>query len=131
MDAAKRIAQMKWIIIDEVSMLSANLLAEIDMHLRSVMTQVNKMKCDDRDMDRSFGGINILFVGDFMQLDPTTGIGLNKIPSAWIKKGRKYAPSATDEHGHFLFWGQGEGSVQGVTVLSECKRHEEDDTWLM
>ena len=52
MDAAKRIAQWKWIIIDEVSMLSANFLAEIDMHLRTVMTQVNAMK---RDENKSIG----------------------------------------------------------------------------
>ena len=46
-------------------MVSANLLAELDMHLRTVMSHVNEMKRDATNIDRSFGGINILFVGDF------------------------------------------------------------------
>ena len=88
-------------------------------------------KKDKRNMNRSFGGINVLFVGDFLQLDPTAGIPLNRIPTAWIKKGRKFAPGASDEHGQALFWGQTDGCVQGVTILEECKRHEEEDAWLL
>ena len=46
-------------------MVSANLLAEIDVHLRTIRAHANEMKKDSQGEDRPFGGINILFVGDF------------------------------------------------------------------
>ena len=56
---------MAVVIIDEVSKISAILLAELDMHLRTVMSHVNEMKRDNFNRDRRFGGVNILFVGVF------------------------------------------------------------------
>ena len=97
-------------------MVSANLLAEIDTRLRTIMSHVNEMKRDKTNLDRAFGGINLLLVGDFQQLDPTGGTPINAIPTAWIRRGRKYAPGATDEHGQYLFWGQDKNSVQGVIM---------------
>ena len=97
--ASQRIAQWKWLIIDEISMVSANFLAELDMHLRQIMTDVSLMKKDTYGIDQPFGGINILFVGDFHQLDPPTGAPINAIPATFIQNSRQYAPGATDEHG--------------------------------
>ena len=62
MAASQRIAQWKWLIIDEISMVSAICLAELDMHLRQIMTDVSLMKKDTHRIDQAFGGINILFV---------------------------------------------------------------------
>ena len=102
MDAAKRVSHWRWLIIDEVSMISANFLAELDMHLRAIMSQVSITKRDTQNIDRPFGGINILFVGDFHQLDPPTGTPINAIPTCFIKNARKYAPGATEEHGQYF-----------------------------
>ena len=85
MDAAKRVSHWRWLIIDEVSMISANVLAELDMHLRAIMSQVSITKRDTQNIDRPFGGINILFVGDFHQLDPPSGTLINAIPTCFIK----------------------------------------------
>ena len=101
--ASQRIAQWKWLIIDEISMVSANFLAELDMHLRQIMTDVSLMKMDTHRIDQAFGGINMLFVGDFHQLDPPTGTPINAIPASFIQKAREYAPGATDEHGEYIF----------------------------
>jgi ATP-dependent exoDNAse (exonuclease V) alpha subunit len=56
---AKRINRTHVLIIDEVSMLSSNMLDMIDLVCREV-----------RQSDESFGGIQIVLVGDFFQLPP-------------------------------------------------------------
>ena len=59
LDAARQVPHWRWLIIDEISMVSANFLAEVDMHLRNIMSQVSVTKRDARNIDRPFGGINI------------------------------------------------------------------------
>jgi len=56
---AKRINRTKVLIIDEVSMLSANTLDMVDMVCREV-----------KQNGEAFGGIQIILVGDFFQLPP-------------------------------------------------------------
>ncbi len=50
------------IVVDEVSMLSAQLLVLLDTRLRPMYKH-----------DQTFGGISILLIGDFIQLPMTTG----------------------------------------------------------
>ncbi len=57
--ARTAIKKIGFLIIDEVSMLSASLLTEIDAFLRGV-----------KNYDKFMGGIPTLFSGDFMQLPP-------------------------------------------------------------
>lgn len=52
--------EMELLIIDEVSMLRADLLDAIDTTLRSVR----------RERSKSFGGVQVLFIGDLLQLPP-------------------------------------------------------------
>ena len=40
MDVAKKVLQWKWLFIDEISMVSAKLLADMDMKLRSVIRDI-------------------------------------------------------------------------------------------
>ena len=82
------------------------------MHLRGIMSQVSATKRDVANMDRPFGGINILFVGDFHQLDPASGTPINAIPTGFLRKARQYAPSATEEHGQYIFGGIGPGCAR-------------------
>lgn len=56
---AKRIRRTKILIIDEVSMLSAETLSMIDAVCREI-----------RESPESFGGMQIVLVGDFFQLPP-------------------------------------------------------------
>jgi ATP-dependent DNA helicase PIF1 len=58
---AKRIQKAKVLIIDEISMLSAGALSMIDAVAREV-----------RHDTRPFGGLQIVFCGDFFQLPPIT-----------------------------------------------------------
>jgi ATP-dependent exoDNAse (exonuclease V) alpha subunit len=56
----KLLQELELLIIDEVSMLRADLLDTIDFVLKSVRRQQHK----------AFGGVQVLFIGDLMQLPP-------------------------------------------------------------
>ncbi len=56
---AKRIQKTQVLIIDEVSMLSGNVLSMVDAVCREI-----------RQQDRAFGGMQVVLVGDFFQLPP-------------------------------------------------------------
>lgn len=55
----RRVRSAQVLIIDEISMLDANLLALVDQALTSL-----------RGSDKPFGGLQVVFVGDFFQLPP-------------------------------------------------------------
>ena len=119
MDIAKRVLQWRWLIVDEISMVSAKLLAQMDVKLRGVIRQIGTAKEGADKRDRSFGGLNVLLCGDFWQLDPPDGGFLANIPREYIQKARQYAPAPTVSHGQSLLWGGGEHGVQGVIELQE------------
>ncbi len=61
---AKRIAQTKVLIIDEISMLDAGTLDSVERVCRAV-----------RQNEDPFGGMQVVFVGDFFQLPPISKSG--------------------------------------------------------
>ena len=84
-------------------MVSAKLLAELDMKLRTVMSDVCTLKKGHRGETRAFGGINVLFVGDFWQLDPPKGGFLGAIPVEFLRKSMKFDPKPDVAHGQSIF----------------------------
>lgn len=56
----KVLQELELLVIDEVSMLRADLLDTIDFVLRNIRRQTHK----------AFGGVQVLFIGDLMQLPP-------------------------------------------------------------
>ena len=64
---ATELKSLKFLIIDEVSMIPCNLLQQISSHL------IN-MRGADPNCD--FGGIHVIFLGDFYQLRPCSGKAL-------------------------------------------------------
>ena len=65
------------VIVDEVSFADADLLELVDISLRDLMQQDMKM----------YGGLNIVFLGDFRQLEPVNKDPLYRDPSnkRWFK----------------------------------------------
>ncbi|MDP3685526.1 MAG: PIF1 family DEAD/DEAH box helicase [bacterium] len=61
---ARRIGQTHVLVIDEVSMLDAQVLTDVDRVCREVKRNA-----------QPFGGIQVMFVGDFFQLPPVTKEG--------------------------------------------------------
>lgn len=63
--ALRRIRDAQRIAIDEISMISAELIQKIDVVMRKV-----------RDVNAPFGGVQMLFLGDFLQLPPVVKGGI-------------------------------------------------------
>ena len=128
LDVAKRVLQWRWLIIDEISMVSAKLLAEVDVKLRRVVRDICMGKTNARGRERPFGGLNVLICGDFWQLEPPDGGFLANIPVEYIQRARKFQPAPTISHGQALLWSGPTTGFHGVTELVECERC--DDPWL-
>ncbi|WP_066630149.1 helix-turn-helix domain-containing protein [Labilibacter marinus] len=99
--------KMELLIIDEVSMLRADLLDAIDLILRSVR----------RERDLPFGGVQVLFIGDLLQLPPVVK------EDEWRVIGAYY-PSA------FFFSAQVLRQMPPLYVELEKIYRQSDDTFI-
>ena len=90
---------LRFIFIDEISMVSAGLLHALDKEVSRVVRQrgTYKMRSDDSEDVRPFGGINLVVLGDLWQIPP---VGGNIICSNPL-----LAPSESVRKGLKLFWG--------------------------
>lgn len=61
---SKRISKASVLVLDEVSMLSSNMLTMVDAVCKAV-----------KQSEEPFGGLQVIFVGDFFQLPPVTRFG--------------------------------------------------------
>jgi len=73
-DKKRVIRQMDVLIIDEVSMLRADLLDALELTIRRV-----------RENNLSFGGVQVLFIGDLMQLPPVVKPEESEVLSKFYK----------------------------------------------
>jgi ATP-dependent DNA helicase PIF1 len=82
----KRIQRTRVLIIDEVSMLSTNMLDMVDMVCREI-----------KQKSEAFGGIQIILVGDFFQLPPIFRKDLSEDKqTSFIKYEKRYGIFAYD-----------------------------------
>ena len=103
MEISKFLEQCRWLVIDEISMISAQLLSEVDNKLRRAIRDVEATKKDENLLERPFGGINVIFCGDFWQLDPPSGTPLASIPSELLADVRQFAAAPDVQQGHAFF----------------------------
>ncbi|KAF5338632.1 hypothetical protein D9611_012774 [Ephemerocybe angulata] len=119
--AAKRLfdewRKVTYFVIDEVSMISAQFLAAASSKLRTA-------KGDDaRASQKPFGGINMIFLGDFFQLSPPTqpslfSYKLVRKPSFLEARNN----GGIDAIAGAYLWRQ----VSTVVILKQSKRHADD-----
>ena len=127
MECAGRSLQWRWLILDEFSMVSAELLAQLELRCRELMRDLSLAKYDDTGKVRPFGGLNVILAGDVYQLPPPKGTFLGDIP--WdLLAGRKSTRQAPGHQGQTLLWGEAAAGMQGVTELVRCERTQ--DAWL-
>jgi len=122
-EQAKRAAHWRWIFIDEISMVPANLFAKMEERLRQTKPSADRFKRAVDGRDRPFAGINIVLVGDFKQLPPPQGGYLADIPRHHLLGPNSKAPDVMAENGRLLLWEEIEGVVE-LTERERCK-----DAW--
>ena len=64
---SRDICNMRWLIIDEISQVTAELLAQCEHNVQCMM-QANGTYKNGPDGVRPWGGLNVLYVGDFQQV---------------------------------------------------------------
>ena len=100
LETAKRVLQWQWLIVDEINMVSAKLLATMDMKLCSVIRVLGTEKLNQLGVERLFGGLNVLMCGDFWQLPSPDGGYLGDIPFEFIRNARTYVRTKACTHEH-------------------------------
>ncbi|CAJ1331064.1 unnamed protein product, partial [Effrenium voratum] len=81
-EAAKRMSYWRWLVVDEISMVNARLLAQVEQRLRAVVPSASQWKRGVAGESRPFAGVNVLLLGDFYQLPPPSGGYLADVPSS-------------------------------------------------
>ena len=122
-----RLVLSRWLLIDEVFMLSAQFLAELESTVRGGISETSPYKTGPVG-HRSWGGLNLLTFGDSYQLDCPEGTPLYHTPSAYLPRCLRKPETISATRGLDLFWEDNENeSMQGVTELTthfRCK-----DSW--
>ena len=96
---AKVWADRHYLIVDEISMMDCRMLVNLHKNLRSIKAA----------QDMYFGGVNVIFIGDFLQIPTVSGLDLYKDkPSQW-------------DQGHELW-----RSLNAIVLLTEQMRQSED-----
>jgi ATP-dependent DNA helicase PIF1 len=70
---AKRLLDIHYLVIDEVSMLSADVFEQLDTAVRAVYKILAKKYHTFHNVTRPFAGIQIILSGDFLQIPPVSG----------------------------------------------------------
>ena len=125
-EVAKRMANWRWIFVDEISMTPAQLLALMEQRLRQVKPSGAPWKHDPNGEVRPFAGINFIGIGDFKQLPPPQGGYLASIPHQQRvgPHDPSKAPDVLVDAGQRLMW----DSIQGVVELTDRERCK-DEWW--
>lgn len=100
---ASTLNSMRWLVIDEISQVTAELLRICELESKEKMSGVDTHYHDESGCVRPWGGLNVLFVGDFLQLPPPgKGACLSSVPDDIIVKLTAWKPNVTQ--GLKLIW---------------------------
>ena len=109
-----RCLNLRWILIDEISMVSAELLSELQFLVRQAVRKPGTYKVRPDKTIRPFGGNNTLLFGDWWQLRAVRATSLFDHPSK--------VSSDLAHEGLLLIWGQNRDSLQRVWELMQPMR---------
>ena len=118
-------AQMRWLVIDEVSSAALQVLGIVERNCRQALAR-NAWGTDCRKTQRLFGGLNVILVGDYQQLPPVAEKAIFSNPFS-------ESASFTGPEARVLrsLWGFDEEKIPSVpeacVVLYE--QHRAQDKW--
>ena len=104
---------LRFVIIDEISMVSAEMLGAVESILKKVMRVRSGYKRRSDGSTRAFGGLNVLFFGDWWQLPPVGGTALFSNP---------LDARGTAAEGMDIFWASGRDSIRQLWELTQPMR---------
>ena len=129
--AMEKLGVLRFLLIDEIFMLSAQFLAEVEQAFRRRVPDGSPFKRNHAGEAFSFGGVNITMFGDMYQLDPPdNAFPLYTVPSELLpedtaSKAKSRNPLVSQ--GLHLLWGRDEWSCNGLTELTQPYRCQ--DPW--
>ena len=130
LDLAGNAIRWRWLLIDEISMVSAEMLARLEARCRQLVQDLCATKYANQNKTQTapFGGLNVILSGDLWQLPPPRGTFLGQIPWQLVTSTHAKKLPLTLQ-GQQLVWASAtEGGLQGVTELVQCERTQ--DKWL-
>jgi hypothetical protein len=103
LDSASRLSQMRWLFIDEISQVTAEFLAQAEAEARLLKQDVGTYRLKPDKTVRAWGGLNVIYTGDFLQLPPPgKGSSLTTIPDDILP--RLHPKNSTVIQGLNLMW---------------------------
>lgn len=114
----KRVRRAKVLIIDEISMLSAQTLDSVDVVLQML-----------RNSKEPFGGLQVIFVGDFFQLPPIVKMQAQK--SGMLEINYDESPNGQmSSQSPFAFYAQAWKRAKPLVCYLEEQHRQEDPAFL-
>ena len=111
---------LRWLLFDELSTLSPQLLGTLDSYLRRACSRHPHARSEGHR--RCFGGLNLVLCGDFWQLPPVKSNALFSNPY-------KSGYSSAEQRIFGMFWKKEKDSIQQTFVLDKSMRSQ--DPWLL
>ena len=93
---------LRWFAVDEISMVDATLWHRVDLKFRRAVPDTNPRKFRTNGEVRSHGGLNLILIGDFVQLPPPKGVSLCEVPQILTKF--VFTSNANAQAGIELMW---------------------------
>lgn len=107
------------IIIDEVSMLSAELLGALEYVVAGAIRAQGTYKKRPDGSKRAFGGVNLIMCADLWQLHPVSG--------TFLASDFTVVPPWRAHNALSIFWEDGHDSIRSFWQLTQLMRC--DDSW--
>ena len=118
-----KFSSLRFLIIDEVFMLSSKFFAEVEQAISRKTSEASFFRRSPDGMSYSFGGSNVTLVGDMYQLDPPdNSFPLYSIPHSLVSEAAQTKKHPLVTHALEIMWGHGEQSISGMTELDEPYR---------
>lgn len=130
LDLASSAVQWRWLLLDEISMVSAEMLARLEARCRQLVLDLSATKYGKHSDGRiaPFGGLNVVLSGDLWQLPPPRGTFLGQIPWQLLTQVNSKKLPLTLQGQQLVWASAADGGLQGVTELTRCERTQ--DKWL-
>ena len=113
---------MRWLLLDEISTFSVYLLAMLDQYLRRACKRHPHAR-DAHGRARIFGGLNIIFCGDFWQLPLVRAVSFFSNPY------KRNCYTAAEQKVLSMFWKKDVDAITHTFVLKRPMRTKAD-TWM-